>query len=394
MSANSAHATIPLSAYVHLPWCVRKCPYCDFKSHAADGELPETAYVAALARDIAIQGQQFERRRLQTVFFGGGTPSLFSPHAIGQILAALDRAFGIAANAEITLEANPSASDADRFAGYRAAGVNRLSIGAQSFAADHLQALGRIHTTADIDAAVNAAQGAGFTNINLDLMHGLPGQSVTAALADLQHAISLGPTHISWYQLTIEPNTAFYSSPPLLPADDTLADIEEAGFEFLINAGFERYEVSAFARDQMTARHNLNYWEFGDYLGVGAGAHGKHTARSASILRTRNSRLPADYMRDPRPRISEAEERFFEFMLNALRLTNGFTRTLYVERTGDTGPTLDNFVRAAEARTLVQEVAPAAGEGQAWQPSELGLRFLNDLQMLAAEHDPAQTQIP
>lgn len=374
---------------------MRKCPYCDFNSHAAGAELPETAYVAALTRDITTQGQQFERRPLQTVFFGGGTPSLFSPHAIGHILAALDRAFGIATNAEITLEANPGASDAERFSGYLAAGVNRLSIGAQSFAPGHLQALGRIHSTTDIDAAVSAARGAGFANLNLDLMHGLPGQTVADALRDLEQAISLSPTHVSWYQLTIEPNTAFYSSPPILPVEDTLADIEEAGFELLAAEGFERYEVSAFARKDMAARHNLNYWQFGDYLGVGAGAHGKHTLDDGSISRTQNSRLPADYMRDPRPRAGQVDECFFEFMLNALRLTGGFSRALYVERTADTGPTLDRFVHAAKQRALLEDAPPAAAGDtapEAWRPSELGLRFLNDLQLLAADHDPAQPQ--
>ena len=380
---------IPLSAYVHLPWCVRKCPYCDFNSHATSSDgLPETAYVAALARDIAIRGQQFERRRLQTVFFGGGTPSLFSARAVAQILAALDRTFGIEDGAEITLEANPGASDAERFAGYRAAGVNRLSIGAQSFNELHLRDLGRVHTAAEIDAAMQAARSAGFSNLNLDVMHGLPGQTAAEAVADLERALAWEPNHMSWYQLTIEPNTEFYSAPPVLPEEDTLADIEDAGLALLANHGFERYEISAFAQPGQNARHNLNYWRFGDYVGVGAGAHGKHTDANLVITRTRSSRLPIDYMRDQRVHLAKVEESFFEFMMNALRLTGGFTRELYVERTGDSGPTLEVFVTAAIADGLLAELP--AGESEAgWQPTELGLRFLNDLQLLAAEHGAA-----
>ncbi len=381
--------SLPLSAYVHLPWCVRKCPYCDFNSHVVDGTLPESAYLEALRRDLAAQAAVVPRRELRSVFFGGGTPSLVSAQTIGAILDALEATFGFESGIEITLEANPGASDAERFAGYRAAGVNRLSIGAQSFDDEHLAALGRIHAARDIDAAFAAARSARFENVNVDLMHGLPGQTVHEAERDLKRALALGPTHLSWYQLTVEPNTTFHKFPPSLPEDDVLADIEDAGFDLLAKNGYERYEVSAFALAGRASRHNLNYWRFGDYLGLGAGAHGKHTRPDRSLYRTANTRVPRDYMTSDSPtRPSDVAEDFFEFMLNTLRLTGGFSRALFRTRTRLDEVLLDRFAADAIDRGLLERIEMEDSEA-GYRPTDLGLRFLNDLQLLAAEYDPA-----
>jgi oxygen-independent coproporphyrinogen-3 oxidase len=287
----------PLSLYVHIPWCVRKCPYCDFNSHAAGESLPEEEYVQALIRELEIELPYAQGRPLQSIFFGGGTPSLFSADNIGRIIQAARRRIGFSDNIEITLEANPGTFEQEKFSGYRSVGVNRLSIGIQSFNDLHLQKLGRIHSGENALAAVAMARQAGFDNFNLDLMHGLPGQTEEEALADLQQAIDLEPTHISWYQLTIEPNTEFYRRPPTLPEDQVLENIQEEGIKKLRDNHFFQYEISAFCRDNRESSHNKNYWQFGDYLGIGAGAHGKITLPDEHrIIRTAKTRHPTDYL--------------------------------------------------------------------------------------------------
>jgi oxygen-independent coproporphyrinogen-3 oxidase len=338
----------PLSLYIHIPWCVRKCPYCDFNSHESnsheDALMQEEAYVAQLLRDLQRDLPFVQGRALQSIFFGGGTPSLFSARSIKNILAGVQEKILFADDIEITLEANPGTAEAEKFREFRAAGVNRLSIGVQSFQPRHLQALGRIHDGAQAVRAVTMAQAAGFDRINIDLMHGLPGQTVADALADIQQALDLGVSHLSWYQLTIEPNTVFYRQPPVLPVDETLWDIQQAGLALLQQHGFAQYEVSAFARNvngkDQQCRHNLNYWQFGDYLGIGAGAHGKITlAGGERILRYSKTRLPRDYLQREGDHFAEQHdvpdaELPFEFMMNALRLAAGVPRALFTERTG------------------------------------------------------------
>ena len=318
----------PLSAYVHIPWCVRKCPYCDFNSHTSDDALPEKAYVEALIADLEQELPAVRGRPLQSIFFGGGTPSLFSAQSIGRILEAMAARVPMATDIEITLEANPGTFEQARFAEYRQAGVSRLSIGVQSFNSVHLERLGRIHDGDEALRALKMARNAGFDNINLDLMHGLPGQTVEEALADLQQALALEPEHLSWYQLTLEPNTVFYSRPPQLPEDDVLWDIQEEGQAVLRSGGFEQYEVSAYARNGRYSRHNLNYWQYGDFIGIGAGAHGKLSSSEGGIQRYWKTRLPRDYLaaqgsfRAGERRLDTGEIPF-DFMMNALRLTQG-----------------------------------------------------------------------
>ena len=321
--------------YVHVPWCVRKCPYCDFNSHEHTGPLPEADYLAALRADLGAEVLRHDPLPFASVFFGGGTPSLMAPATIGAVLERVDALGLLAADAEITLEANPGTFDAARFAGYRAAGVNRLSIGVQSFDDATLHALGRIHDGGAARTAVSAAARL-FDTFNVDLMHGSPGQNRQAAVDDLEHALALGAPHLSWYQLTIERNTAFWRSPPELPDEDTLEAIEQAGFDRLAQAGLARYEVSAFARPGHASRHNLNYWRFGDYLGIGAGAHGKITRGTADVLRTRRTRLPSDYLAEQRPLDTPVAvaELPAEFMLNALRLVDGVPWERFETATG------------------------------------------------------------
>lgn len=340
---NRPAALPPLSLYVHVPWCVRKCPYCDFNSHQQPAELPEDAYITALLDDFDRDSAAVAGRSLQSIFIGGGTPSLFSAGAYARLLSGLAARVRFADDVEITLEANPGTAEQQRFSGYRSAGINRLSIGIQSFDAGQLQTLGRIHGREEGLRAAALAVAAGFDNFNLDLMFGLPGQGLQEALADLQTAIDCGPSHLSWYQLTIEPNTEYYRRPPRLPADDLIADLQEAGMALLEDQGFRRYEISAFSRPGRRARHNLNYWEFGDYLGIGAGAHGKLSARrpdgSLAITRTRKTRMPRQYLAAGGLYLVEQaevpiDERPFEFMMNALRLAEGVSATLFTERTG------------------------------------------------------------
>jgi len=369
----------PLALYIHIPWCVRKCPYCDFNSHTADGTLPEQDYVAALIADLHADLAWVQGRTLTSIFFGGGTPSLFSARAIGEILTAVDAVIGIAPNVEITLEANPGTFEQEKFRGYRGAGVNRLSLGMQSFNDDHLKTLGRIHSGADAVKAATAARAAGFDNINLDLMHGLPGQTVAQAGADLHQAIALEPTHISWYQLTIEPNTAFYRTRPQLPMEATLEAIQTVGQAILAAAGYPQYEISAYARGGRQSVHNRNYWEFGDYLGIGAGAHGKITGPAqGQILRTRKTRHPRDYLaRVDQPRIDSTAiapaELPQEFLLNALRLNQGVPTRYFAERTGLAFATIDHRWQQLATKGLVEKSPDRLAA------TALGLRFLNDV---------------
>lgn len=367
----------PLSLYVHIPWCIKKCPYCDFNSHAAGGTLPERDYLSSLIADLQRDAHLAQGRKLNTVFFGGGTPSLFSPKAIAEIISAAAGEIGLAENAEITLEANPGTFEQQKFFGFRASGVNRLSIGVQSFNQTQLTALGRVHSGEEASLAVNIARQAGFTNINLDLMHGLPAQTLAQALTDLQHALALAPTHLSWYQLTIEPNTAFYSAPPPLPLEDDLIAIQQRGLAALENGGFAQYEISAFARPGFEAQHNVNYWQFGDYLGIGAGAHSKITlADKGQIIRTNKTRLPRDYMAR-RPdfvagrRTLTKDELPQEFLMNALRLHAGVDPQLFTARTGLPLTSLNETWQKLAAEGLVQ---PSTNQLVA---TPLGQRFLD-----------------
>lgn len=360
----------PLSLYVHIPWCVRKCPYCDFNSHEARNGIPEAAYVAALAHDLAVALPLVAGRTVQTVFIGGGTPSLMSPAGIGEILGVSSR-LTLATDAEVTLEANPGAIEADKFAGFRAAGVTRLSLGIQSFDDAKLQALGRIHCADEAKRAIDLAQ-RHFERVNLDLMYGLPGQTLAEARRDIETAIAFGPGHISAYHLTIEPNTAFHHTPPPdLPEDDLAADMQEMVEATLAAAGYQHYETSAFARPGQRCRHNLNYWSFGDYLGIGAGAHSKVDGR-----REARPRNPKDYLADPVARHWQAisqEDLAGEFMMNALRLVEGFDATLFEERTGLPFAAIESALRQAEGEGLLSR------ENGRIAPTLLGQRFLNRL---------------
>jgi putative oxygen-independent coproporphyrinogen III oxidase len=368
----------PLSLYIHIPWCVRKCPYCDFNSHAADPVLPEEAYVDALLADLEQDLAHVHGRELTSIFFGGGTPSLFSAKALGRLLEGVERRVPFAADIEITLEANPGTFEQVKFAAYRSLGINRLSIGVQSFQAAKLKALGRIHDGDEAIRAAAMARAAGFDNFNLDLMHGLPEQSIADALADLRQAIELGPTHVSWYQLTMEPNTVFWSQPPKLPEDDLLWDIQEAGQALLAEQGYAQYEVSAYAQPGLRARHNLNYWTFGDFLGIGAGAHGKLSSPAGQSLRTWKTRLPKDYL-DP-DKDFQAGERLlgpaelpFEFLMNGLRLNEGVPSQLFSQRTGVALSALSTARAEAEARGLL------SSDPARLVATRQGQLFLNDL---------------
>jgi oxygen-independent coproporphyrinogen-3 oxidase len=368
----------PLALYVHIPWCVRKCPYCDFNSHAAGSELPEEAYIDALLADLEQDLHHVHGRELTSIFFGGGTPSLFSANALGRLLDGVEQRVPFARDIEITLEANPGTFEQAKFAAYRQLGINRLSIGVQSFQEAKLKALGRIHDGGEAIRAADMARKAGFDNFNLDLMHGLPDQSLDDALSDLRTAIAQGPTHLSWYQLTMEPNTVFWSQPPTLPEDDVLWDIQEAGQALLAEHGYAQYEVSAYAREGRRARHNLNYWTFGDFLGIGAGAHAKLSSPDGRIIRSWKTRLPKDYL-DPAKhylageRVLEADELPFEFLMNVLRLTDGAPVELFTQRTGLPLDVLAAGRAEAEARGLLstdRERLTATAQGQL---------FLNDL---------------
>ncbi len=373
----------PLSLYVHLPWCVRKCPYCDFNSHTAGNNAPRARYIQALLADLDAEAARVKDRPLISVFLGGGTPSLFPPADIALLMEGIQERFALIENAEITMEANPGTVECGDPAGYKQAGINRLSIGAQSFNEQSLSKLGRIHSVADIARAVEEAHAAGFTSINIDVMYGLPEQDLEAALDDLRAAAALRPTHVSWYQLTLEPNTVFYSRPPAgLPDNDKSFDIQTAGQALLATLGYKQYEISAYARaDEFRSQHNLNYWSFGDYLAVGAGAHGK-ISTAEGISRYVKPANPLQYMHkleegalDTELTMLDEPEQIFEFMLNALRLTGGFDQDLFQRRTGLAAETLLKKLTTSQEKGLIEEVS-----GGFWRATDLGQRFLNDLQ--------------
>jgi len=371
----------PLALYVHIPWCVRKCPYCDFNSHQAKGDTPERAYVEALVTDLELALPDVWGRRVYSVFFGGGTPSLFSAAAIETLISAFRARVPLAADCEITLEANPGTFEAEKFRGYREAGVNRLSIGVQSFNPEHLKALGRIHDDKEARRAIEIAK-ASFENINLDLMYALPQQTPTEALADVEAALEVDTAHLSFYHLTIEPNTLFHRHPPKLPEEDAAAAMQDAIGTALADGGYVHYETSAWARPGRECRHNLNYWRFGDYLGIGAGAHGK-VSFPDRVTRTVRWKQPKEYLlrvAEGRPvqEIHEVgrDDLVFEFMMNALRLTGGFPVASFIERTGLQIAVAERPLREAEARGLIARDHERIG------PTDLGQRFLNDLLQL------------
>ncbi len=374
---------IPLSLYVHLPWCVKKCPYCDFNSHALRQELPESDYVDALLRDLDFELRRPETRPIQSIFFGGGTPSLFSGQAIGRILDGCERRLTFASDIEITLEANPGTADAVHFKQYRAAGVNRLSIGIQSLDEEKLKSLGRIHDRRQAISAVQLAREAGFDNFNLDLMFALPNQSRQQALSDLRQALALSPQHLSWYHLTLEPNTAFAQSPPSLPDNDAAADMHTAGCELLSAEGFTHYETSAFCKPGHAARHNLNYWRFGDYLGIGAGAHSKRSFvadHGLMIERRARQKHPRQYTNGAgedsalqESRQLQAKELPFEYCMNALRLHDGFSPDDYETLTGQPASSLMPALERAASLALVDIGADMV------KPSARGRQYLNEL---------------
>ncbi|MDG1164627.1 MAG: radical SAM family heme chaperone HemW [Porticoccaceae bacterium] len=367
----------PLSLYIHIPWCVRKCPYCDFNSHQAGSEIPEQAYVRKLIADLRADRHWAQGRKLHSIFFGGGTPSLFSGAAIGEILNAAEQIIGFEQDIEITLEANPGTFEQQKFADFYGAGVNRLSIGVQSFDNSHLERLGRIHNGDQALKAIATARVAGFNNFNIDLMHGLPNQSLDEAMTDIQLAMDNGAQHISWYQLTIEPNTEFYSRPPALPNDDRLAEIQQAGMSQLQDKNFDQYEVSAFALNSQTSRHNINYWQFGDYMGIGAGAHGKVTLpEQGCVIRTNKTRQPDKYLAREGSVIAQnkviaADEIALEFMMNGLRLKQGVLAEYFSPRTG-----LDVSNMEAQIKDLQRKGLMAIGT-ERYVTTKLGYQFLN-----------------
>jgi oxygen-independent coproporphyrinogen-3 oxidase len=365
----------PLSLYVHIPWCVRKCPYCDFNSHERSGDLPEREYIEKLFSDLEGLLPSVWGRRLTSVFVGGGTPSLFAPESIDRLLSGIRARLMLEPEAEITLEANPGTVEAARFKGFREAGVNRISVGVQSFDERMLKALGRIHDAGEARRAVDAALES-FDNVNLDLMYGLPGQSAAMARADLEQGIATGVPHLSAYQLTIEPNTLFFSNPPKLPEHDLSADMQIMIEELLVENQFQHYETSAFAKPGHRSRHNLNYWQFGDYLGIGAGAHGK-VSFPDRITRHSRMKQPREYLAAANTLIEDREvtarEVPFEFMLNALRLRQGFEVKLFAERTGLPLSAVERQLQEAEEKGLLER------DWQRIRPTERGRLFLNEL---------------
>ncbi len=372
---------IPLALYIHIPWCIRKCPYCDFNSHEAK-QIPEAEYVTALLQDLQQDAALAQGREIQTIFIGGGTPSLFAADRYAQLLQDIHAITPLARDAEITLEANPGTFEYQKFKGFRAAGINRLSIGVQSFSPPQLQALGRVHDRDEAIRAIGAAREVGFEKLNIDLMHGLPQQTVADALADLQQAVALQPSHLSWYQLTIEPNTVFYSKPPRLPDDERLWEIDQAGKQFIAAHGFAQYEISAYARPGFECAHNLNYWLFGDYLAIGAGAHGKITDRHSGVItRFNKTRLPKDYLAADKSftaqqTVIDPADLPFEFFMNALRLNQPVAKDLFTQRTGLPLATVTQPVAEAIRKGLLTDT------GTHWQTTTQGRLFLNDLLQL------------
>jgi len=371
----------PLSLYIHFPWCVRKCPYCDFNSHEAKGAIPEAEYLTALRTDLEVALPLIWGRTVHTVFIGGGTPSLLSAASMERLLSDVRALLPLSAGAEITMEANPGTVEAAKFKSFRESGINRLSLGIQSFDTQHLKLLGRIHDGDDARRAVEVAQ-ANFDNFNLDLMYALPSQTVAQAQRDLETALAFAPPHLSLYHLTLEPNTYFAKFPPVLPDDDASADMQDMIEKLTESAGYRHYEISAYAQAGRQARHNLNYWQFGDYLGIGAGAHSK-ISFPQRVLRQMRYRQPQAYIEQALQRTPVQEENEvkqkdlgFEFMLNALRLTDGFPPYLFAERTGMAINTIDKALNQAEAKGLLFR------DHTVIKPTELGRRFLNDLQQM------------
>lgn len=370
----------PLSLYIHMPWCIQKCPYCDFNSHKSPNTLPEQDYLFALLEDLQTDLAFYPFSSIQSIFIGGGTPSLFSAESYHFLLSALKKHLVFSPDIEITMEANPGSVDQQRFHEYHHAGINRLSLGIQSFNEQHLKKLGRVHDAKQAHQAIETARKAGFSNLNLDLMHGLPNQSIAEGLVDLKTALNYNPEHLSWYQLTIEPNTVFYKVKPALPNEDEAFLLEEQGFHMLEEAGYERYEISAFAKKNKQARHNLNYWLFGDYFGIGAGAHGKLTL-GTTVHRTRKHRLPKEYLAKKTAYLVHLEqvekaELLFEFMLNTTRLQQAIPLSLLTERTGLETQLLLPKLQKAEEKGLIHLTT------NTWQVSALGRRYTNNLQEL------------
>ncbi|GAA3708188.1 radical SAM family heme chaperone HemW [Oceanisphaera sediminis] len=369
----------PLSLYIHVPWCVQKCPYCDFNSHAMKETIPEQAYITALLDDLRQDLHLVQGRQLHSIFIGGGTPSLLTPDAIGRLLSGVQQLTPFDDQMEVTLEANPGTVEAGRFAGFKTAGVNRISIGIQSFQSEQLRRLGRIHDPEQARFAAREAASVGLNTFNVDLMHGLPEQSLSDALSDLEQAIALAPPHLSWYQLTIEPNTPFASRPPALPEDEVLADIYEQGHELLLANGYHQYEVSAYAKPGHEAKHNLNYWRFGDYLGIGCGAHGKITLPlEGKLVRTVKVKHPKGYLEPGRPYLDQywpiaAQELSLEYFMNRLRLFEPIPRQELTSLTGLSATQLQAPLAEALRLGLLED------DGTHWQVTPLGRRFLNRL---------------
>lgn len=369
----------PLGLYIHIPWCVKKCPYCDFNSHEHHStQLPETNYLNALINDLDSELTEVDaQREIHSVFIGGGTPSLLSGNFYIQLFAALNQRLLFSADAEITIEANPGAVDEANFKGFIDAGINRISLGAQSFSDAALNRLGRIHDNQSIYHAFETARNCGFDNINIDLMHGLPEQSLAEGLDDLKAAFELSPEHISWYQLTIEKNTVFYNQPPTLPVENILDNLFMTGLDTLAGAGYQQYEVSAFARDSKQSRHNKNYWRFGDYIGIGAGAHGKISGSDGSISRRWKTRSPSDYLNTDKKLAGSTliakEDLPLEFMMNALRLNQGFTPQLFEQRTGLSFSKVKNSIVQLQAQGLMDT------SGEHYHTTQKGRLFLNNV---------------
>jgi len=367
----------PLGLYIHVPWCVRKCPYCDFNSHRFEGSLPEHDYIATLLQDLSRDARRVPGRTVESVFIGGGTPSLLSPEAIGLLLDGVRSRITLSSEAEITLEANPGTAESAKFKGFREAGVNRLSIGVQSFDDAKLTALGRIHDGRTAVEAASMAREAGFGNFNLDLMFGLPDQTVAEVERDVETAIALGPTHVSFYQLTLEPNTLFHRFPPSLPEDDDIWDIQRAGQALLAEHGYCQYEVSAYARDGFRCRHNLNYWRFGDYLGIGAGAHGKLTdPASGRVTRLWKTRHPAQYLETlglGGEHLVDPDNLPFEFLMNRLRLRDGFELGSFTEGTGLEACALEPALSECLSERLLERT------GSLIRCTDTGWNFLDDV---------------
>ncbi|WP_318510809.1 radical SAM family heme chaperone HemW [Photobacterium leiognathi] len=380
----------PLSLYVHIPWCVQKCPYCDFNSHALKTELPELDYIDALIDDLETDLSAYQLvngvRPLHSIFIGGGTPSLISPSEIGRLLTAIEQRIPFSDDIEITMEANPGTVEAGRFDAYRQADVNRISIGIQSFQNEKLERLGRIHGADEAIRAAGLAKEAGLNSFNVDLMHGLPDQSVEDAISDLKQAIALDPPHLSWYQLTIEPNTLYYSKPPTLPDDDDLWDIFEQGHQLLTEAGYQQYEISGYSKPGKQCQHNLNYWRFGDYLGIGCGAHGKISFEDGRIIRTVKVKHPRGYLQADKPYLTQEtnvadSERPFEFFMNRFRLLEACPKQDYPTRTGLPLSSIEPAIDWAIAQNYLQDT------GEHWQITEHGKLFLNDLLAAFVEDD-------